>query len=308
MNITWKSLAVTTAFMSVGAAHAATQTLPVGGSVQVDRVTQDWDTSGSPSLTDLSGSLSWQFSPLFVSAMNVAKASLGEVGHADLTATYRSMTSSTGVVTTRLNSAVVAAPVVSLTGEFGEGQALIQQAASSGGVTFSTLKNGATNGAGSLQISNMKIDLPRGAVLADITGANGVGSMSGVHLWDYGAVTGPTTYLPPDFSGNPWFVDVHVANGFNGLFATAQGMELMAQALNLNNLGRAALQYANNPQRGDGSGFGSLTLDFSVRMSGPVAISLAVPEPSSWAMAVAGVFGLGFMARRRHSSMNRRGS
>lgn len=301
MKFKFKHVCAAAALFASGGVHAVTQTLPIGGSVQADSFTAPGGEVHPTNLTNLSGSLSWRFSSQFVSAMNVVKASLGEVGHADVMPAYLSTTSSTGVVTTRLASAVAVAPVVSLTGDFGEGQALIQQVASTGGVTFSTLKNGATNGAGSLQISNLKIDLSTGAVVADITGANGVGSLAGFHLWNYSAVTGQTNYLPPDFSGLHGEdlmggLHAHGSNGFNGLFATTQGVELMAQALNFNALGRSALGSVNNPSKG---GFGSLELDFSVQMSGPVAISLAVPEPSTHALLIAGALGLGLMTLRR---------
>ena len=285
-----------------GAAHSATQTLHLGDRVEADRVTSDFGEVSVTHLSDLRGGLAFEFSPLLIAALNTAKASLGEEGPADVQAAYSSTTSSTGVVTTRLRSAELAAPISSLTGEFGGGQAVIQQGASVGGLTLSTIKNGATNGAGFLTISNLQLDLVQGAVLADITGGNGVGSLSGFQLWSYTAVTGSTSYAAPDFGGvfDPFLTrEVRVANAFTGLFASQQSLDTIAQALNLNAIGRTALGFANDPLRGQGEGFGTLTLDISVRMNGPVAVSLAVPEPSSSAMLAAGGLCAAWFTRRR---------
>ncbi|MEK6669521.1 MAG: PEP-CTERM sorting domain-containing protein [Pseudomonadota bacterium] len=290
------------AVMTASAAQAATSTVQWdGGMVEADRYTSDMGGLSFTYLGFSGGRISWQFSPQFVSAINITRASVGEVTPADLTQLYR--TNASGIE--QLASAVMDAPATSLTGEFGDGHALIMQVASVGGVTLSTLKNSTTNGVGFLQISNLQLDLSRGAVLADISGANGVGSLSGFHLWDYTEVTGPTHYAPPDFSflqgpDRMAALEVRGSNGFKGLFATAQGLGLIAQALNLNSgIGARTLRAVNDPTLVSGAGFGALTLDFSVTMTGPVAVSLPVPEPSAQAMMVLGGLGVAWCVRRR---------
>lgn len=294
------------AFVALGTAHASTRTLHVGSEVETDlSMPSPWGTDDKASLSVLNGVFSFQFSPMFIAALNTAKVSLGELAPANLQAVYSSTTSSTGVVTTRLRSAELAAPITSLTDEFGGGQAVIEQVASVGGMTLNTLKNGATNGPGFLTISNLQLDLARGAVLADITGGNGVGSQRGFHLWSYTAVTGPTSYAAPDpgAAPDPFFgLKLDVSNGFTGLFASQQSLDVIAQALNLNAIGRASLKFANDPLRGQGEGFGSLALDVSVLMSRPVSVALAVPEPSSCAMLAMGGLCAAWFARRRRAA------
>lgn len=282
------------AFVALGAAQASTRTLHVGSDVETDL--SPWGTDYKASLRELNGVFSFQFSPMFIAALNTAKVSLGEEGPAVVLADHNSIT--------RLRSAKLAAPVTSLTGEFVGGQALIEQVTSVGGMTLSTIKNGATNGAGFLKISNLQLDLAGGAVLADISGGNGVGSLSGFQLWNYTAVTGPTSYAAPDFGGvlDPFFMrEVRGSNGFTGLFASQQSLDMIAQALNLNAIGRSSLTFANDPLRGQGEGFGSLTFNFSVWMNGPVSVALAVPEPSSCAMLAVGGLCAAWFARRRQA-------
>lgn len=305
MNRLFHRVMACAVFAFSGAAHSATQTLHLGDWVEADRVTSEFGEVSVTQLSHLRGGLAFEFSPLLIAALNTAKASLGEEGPAELQAGYSSSTSSTGVVTTRLRSAELAAPITSLTGEFGGGQALIEQVTSVGGMTLSTIKNGATNGAGFLTISNLQLDLARGAVLADINGGNGVGSQRGFHLWSYTAVTGPTRYAAPvpGAAPDPFFgLEVDVSNGFTGLFASQQSLDTIAQALNLNAIGRTALGFANDPLRGQGEGFGSLTLDFSILMNRPVSVSLAVPEPSSSAMLAVGGLCVAWFARRRQAA------
>lgn len=295
-------LSFAAAFTALGGAHAATGTLDVGSQVETDLpMPSSWGTEYRASLSDLNGVLSFQFSPLFITALNTAKVTLGEVApaHVDATTVQSPVT-----LVTRLSSASMAAPVTSLTFDFGGNQAVIEQAAFVGGMALSTIKNGATNGSGFLQISNLRLDLVRGAVLADISGGNGVGSLRGFQLWNYTAVTDPTGYAAPDFGGvsDPFLMrEVRGSNGFTGLFAPQQSLDMIAQALNLNAIGRHALAGVNDPLRGEGAGFGSLALNFSVRMNGPVSVSLAVPEPSSCAMLAVGGLCAAWFARRRQA-------
>ena len=142
--------------------------------------------------------------------------------------------------------------------------------------TSATLPNGRKNAAstgGSLTISNLRVDLATLSVFADITGAKGVGSQN-LALWGITSHTSSGTVVTaPD-------AIVGAVATINSLSLTVDGYNAFAQSLGLTKFGKDALAAATT--------FGTITT--------------AVPEPSGWALAVAGMAGIGMMKRRRASS------
>lgn len=278
MRVSFSPLVCVAACMAMNVAHAEVLTYVVGDQVMVNGSQGGW------MLANVHGGSTLQFSGNLINALNVVKSTLAVGEPADLQVATTSLTSGTGAVTTRLGAVSLGAPLTSLTGDFGDHTVTVQAMSTQGGFSLATTDNAATDGAGFLSISNLRVDLLAKRVYADIEGGNGVGARLGYHLWSFNTQSAP---LVITVSGDltPGYTNSANESVISGLFASTEAMDLIDQALSLNSLGRSALNAMNNPLNASGLGFGS--------------ISLAVPEPSSCAMLMVGGLCAGWMARRR---------
>jgi hypothetical protein len=229
MTFNKRLIAAITFAVLASSANAAPETFTI------ERDSDDGGFSNPFGLKDLSGFGSFGFSKSLVAAVNLSSTSMQVVPDAAL----QTSTSTNPVGQVKYVSVGVALPLTSLSFS-AEGSSLImRELETDGGLLLTTTKNSATHGAGSLSISDLKVDLTTKTIYADIVGANGVGTLNDHALWQYTAISGPTTVemdpwgppgrrLPPNMT-------------LSGLFlvSAADVDNIFVKALNLNNTGRS---------------------------------------------------------------------
>lgn len=304
MKFAQKSLIAAASFLALSAAHAESFTLTTATG---DKIVQEDSSGQSWQLDSLSGSGKLTFSNQLINALNTAKVTFAEVAPAKLTAPYIA-----GTTNYQRDGAVFATtPVDSVTGSFDGTTVIVTEVKTVGGAKQITVKNGATTGAGDLTISNLRVVIAdgvnptsgtavKGTIFADLTSTTaGFTNRTGYALWTFDQLIGPTTFTVPTERVTQTF---DVSNSLHGLFLanSTEGKNLFAQALKLNSVGLSALNAVENrasttnidPTTGKVAGWGNITSNISV-------VATPVPEPSTYALMIAGLAGVGMIARRR---------
>lgn len=169
---------------------------------------------------------------------------------------------------------------------YGNLKSTIEQASvtSEGGITLNAAESTGLATGGSLSLSNLRLDIVRASVYADVQGGNDLGSLEGQRIFTLSPAS-PTTLtsevsrvltcmIGPPCAYDPLNIDFPTTM----LYIAPESYGLFDQALGLTSIGQAALRIAP---------FGELGIS-------------VVPEPGAWLMMGLGLVGIGLTSHRRH--------
>jgi hypothetical protein len=214
-----------------------------------------------------SGSGALTFSADLLGALDTGKITVANYGSATTTVAKDSDGYYTNVS--------AAAPITSLT--IDSSSMAVLGAATSGGATQTAPVLRSVSSGGSLTVTDLNVDLANKKVYATLIGANGVGTVNNVYLWDIGSITGATSV-----TGAGTFTTT-----LSHLSITTDGFNKFTQALGLLTLGKSALSGVTD--------FGVITSTITAQ----AVPTGSVPEPSTYVLMGLGLVGMS-LVRRRH--------
>ncbi|MFT3855959.1 MAG: PEP-CTERM sorting domain-containing protein [Aquabacterium sp.] len=243
-------------------AAATAQAAEVSVSVGADTI------SGNTTFSALTGTGTLAFSDLLLGALDIAK--ITTTGYAPATLTEDPETF----------AIKAAAPVTALTGEFTGSSFNATKVNTAGGATMTTTKKNAATTGGSLTVTNLTVDLTTKSIYADLIGGNNVGTVTQQKVWNFANLEGATDFATTD--------GVHTSvNKLTGLTITTEAFDIFAKSLGLTNFGKTSMAGIE---------------DYGVIDSTISVTTTAVPEPSAYALLVAGLAAVGFAAKRRRAA------
>lgn len=210
MKVAFKSLIAAAAFISVAtAASAAIVTVPSGGMYKGAKLTGNEVFSLSVDTLGVFDVLAAQVTAVSPAQGNIIKDSDGFFSAASVTSALTSLA---------VNEDTDEDVSLSAGGGFTVTSPIIRSVSSGGTIT----------------LTDLKVDLSSKKVFATVVGANGVGTVTNVAMWDFDTVVGATSV--GTWGGSGVFNSV-----VSGLRFTTDGLSKFISALGLSTLGKAAL-------------------------------------------------------------------